>query len=246
MTNKTLEEILTGARSQTDRKALHDALDALLDEGDADGGDLDFVRFWQFVAELAQGRGIADGFEAYAAITVAKLCPPDSEPAEIWKQRQWAILFNLLKIFSAFDQDILPSNFLAPAFTGPAINAMRGSKRTGTRVVGYPDLLGLGTVRAGDAPMASLARRLLVGAVYYRSARDCISLENARAAILPNLPRRTWQDWQREVALATRNPVGSLGHGARLALLSGSDRLVYDLSQEKIDDLLKIGWLPNG
>jgi hypothetical protein len=63
-----------------------------------------------------------------------------------------------------------------------------------------------------------------------------------RAAILPDLPDRTWKDWTREVARAKRVAVPDVGQDARSCCAgeAGTDTTVYDLDADAVARIC--GW----
>ena len=240
MSRKTLAETLSGTREQIGRQHLHNSLDALLDRADVETGQLDLTEFFEFSSSLAQGRGIAKQIaEDAESLALQHGGPPPDNPDEKWAREQWAILFVLIRQLADFEDDLLPEDFWAAAFLLPALNVLRGPKR-GIHM----DPLGLGTTRKGDGPRQRLARYQLVRAVYFMAARENISLESARQKIMPDLPVRTWQDWQREVADAEGVAIHQIGKTAEAAARGEGNPFLYALTPEKIASLWKLGWRP--
>lgn len=250
MTDETLAELLSGQHEPTSREELHAALDLLLDAADADGGRLDGPAFWAFVAELARGRGIADGIGAAAAqhISDAGGMPeiPLDDPAgatEVGfasaRMGQWAMLAALLRHVTAFPGEIVPREFKASMFAAAADNILTGRGEMGKGP--HMDLLGLGTQKGAEwKAEARAAKRLLVGAVHFRAEQTGQSAAKVRAELLPDLPDRTWKDWTREVAKAKRLPVEKVGEEARAAARLEADPTPYNLSAADVARLSKV------
>lgn len=238
---------MTAVTEKIDRADLHWALDAILDVADAEAGRLDVDAFWTFVSALAQGRGIADqvteAAAAFAASHGGLPGGPAGAGAEAWRAAQWAYLFKVLQGLTAVPGAILPRDFAAAAFSAVAVNMLSG-KAGGEHM----DLLGLGTQRGGKQHAEDrAARRLLVGAVFYRAARTNKSVAATRRAMLPDddIQDRTWQGWVREVAKAKNVPVKDAGADAKAAVRTGTASEVYDLDDERIRALLRTAWRPN-
>lgn len=227
-------------RPRAGRAALHRALDAMLDA--TDGGQMDAAAFWSFVGDMAHGRGIADEIADAAAANVAGRGGLPDDLAEAWQAAQWAMLSALLARLTAAGA-ILPQDFSAAAFRAVADNMLSGTGGGEAQ-----DLLGLGSQRGtADNAEARAAKRLLVGAVHFHAERSGQSVAQVRAAILPDLPDRTWKDWTREVARAKRVAVPDVGQDARAAARgeAGTDRAIYDLDADAVARLLRVAWRPN-
>jgi hypothetical protein len=235
-----LADILSGRGAATLRAELHAKLDDLLDAADANGGRADAAAYWSFVASVADGRGIADEIERAALLAVAKECAT-TDPASLFRNVQFATLFHLLGRLEAVGDAILPPTFSPTAFRAVMLNLL---EREGT----YPDLLGLGSTRAGDGALNRAARWQLVMAVYFRAEKDGVSLAEARRRLLPEPAQnvsfnRTWQGWQREVAKAKGLSIDGIGDHARAAARSG-DAVSYDLDKETAGTLWRWAWQP--
>jgi len=242
VTGGSLAEILSGAGPEATRAALHAALDDLLDAADADGGRLDGPAFWGFVAFLARGRGVSDDLAMSAAVVIAREGTIPDDPAELWQRWQWALLSALLARVTAFPGEIMPIEFSGAAFRALTINRQAGSNGGE-----HADLFGLETQRGADwEALGRAARRLLVGAVYYRAAKDGMPRAKARALLLPDIPPETFRGWVKEVARAKRLPVDRVGDDARAAARGEMPAAPYDLDAAAIADLLRTAWRPNG
>lgn len=215
----------------------------MLDTTDTDGGRLDAAAFWSLVGDLAHGRGIADEIADAAAANVARRGGLPADLAEAWRATQWAMLSALLTRLAAAGA-ILPQDFSAAAFRAVADNVLSGTGEGEAQ-----DLLGLGSQRGtADNAEARAARRLLVGAIFYRAEQSGKSVAHVRRAILPlNLADGTWRDWTREVARAMRVAVPDVGQDARAAARgeAGTDPTVYDLDADAVARLLRVAWRPN-
>lgn len=239
---KGLAAILSGGPAPAGRAALHSALDDLLDAAATDGERLDAAVFWGFVGQLAQGRGISDEIaDAAGAHFVGHGGLPDNL-AEAWRAVQWAMLSAALTRLAGAGS-ILPTEFSAAAFRAVADNVL-----SGTGAGEAQDLLGLGTQRGtADNAEGRAARRLLVGAIFYRAEKTGHSAAKTRRATLPDLPNETWKDWTREVAKAKRVDIRSVGDDARAAARgeAGTNPKVYDLDADAVARLVRVGWRPN-
>jgi len=178
LTRLTLAEILSGTRDRVNPSDLQAGLTALLDEAEKNNGNLDPVRFWTLVAQLAQGRGIAEALEHDAANMLAEKTIADKNPASIWVRFQWAMLFKLMQKLDAFKEDLLPRDFSVAAFLGASLNFVEGGRR-------HVDLLGVGSSRASQQASARAAKAMLVKEVFRRMARDKCSEEVALRAVMP-------------------------------------------------------------
>ena len=249
MTDETLAEILSGRHEPNSRANLHAALDVLLDAADVDGDRLDGPAFWTFVAALARGRGIADEIAGAAVqhMTDAGALPdkPEQDPARALaaaRTAQWAMLSALLRRVTAFPGEIVPEEFQRTWFIAAADNIVvgRGKLRKGPHM----DLLGLGTQKGAEwKAEARAAKRLLVGAVYFRAEQTGQSAAKVRADMLPGVPDRTWKDWTREVAKAKRVPVKRAGDDARAAARLKGDPTPYDLNAADVERLTNTAWV---
>lgn len=155
---------------------------------------------------------------------------------------QFATLLHLIKRLEAVKGAILPKGF-APAFRAVALNRVEPGRGI------HPDLLGLGSTRAGDAAFRRAARQSLVLAVYFRAERDGILLTEARAAVFPPEGRgagfhRTWQGWQREVAQSRSLPIEQIGDDARKAARGIGDAQHYDLDRATVAEYWELAWQP--
>jgi hypothetical protein len=262
MTGETLAEILSGEREPSSRAELHGALDTLLDAADADGGRLQEDAFWAFVASLAVGRGIAEGIRNAAIRHVARGGLPEDDPTKDrssaertarivqWAEStartvQWALLAAALRRLTASPGEIVPREFQASWFIAVADNIVSGKG-----VAGYGhniDLLGLGTQRGSeDQTLRRAARQLLVGAVYFRAEQNGQKVACVLRELLPELPHRTWKDWVREVARTRGIPTKDVGKDVRAAVLEDGPRSPFNLSDERVKELMKDAWSPAG
>lgn len=251
MTDETLAEILSGRHEPASRADLHAALDDLLDAADADGGRLDGPAFWAFMAALARGRGIADEIAGTAArhIADAGALPdnPEQDPARALaatRMMQWAMLAALVRRVTAYPGEIMPKEFLQSWVIAVADNivAGKGELRRGEHI----DLMGLGTQRGAEwEAEVRAARRLLVVAVHLMAALLGQSVAKTRRQMLPDVPDRTWKDWQREVAKAKRVPVKEVGDDARAEAARPVGTLSpFNLSEADVAGLLRTAWRP--
>lgn len=240
--SEDISEVLSGIRIPAGREALHDALDSLLDAADQDGGRLDGPDFWIFMAALARGRGIADEIADAAAANVADHGGLPAKAAEAWRAAQWAMLSGLLNRLTTVGE-IMPKEFSAAAFRAVALNVLVGGRGGEAQ-----DLLGLGTQRGTPSEAeVRAAKRLLVGAVFFRAEQKGQSVAAARRVMLPDIPDATWKGWTRDVAAAKGVTVREVGKAARGAARGedGTDRAVYDLDADEVARLLRMGWRPN-
>ncbi|MEW9836227.1 hypothetical protein [Mesorhizobium marinum] len=236
-----LADILSGGKSAARRQELHAMLDALLDAADADGGRADAAAFWSFVASVAEGRSIADEIEEAAVSAVAGQGAL-AEPAALFRDIQFAIVFHLLGRLRAVGDAILPESYRPAAFRAVMLNLINPEGGI------HPDVLGVGSTRAGDGALHRAARRQLVMAVYFRAEKDGVSLAEARRRVLPELAHdlsfnRTWQGWQREVASAKGVSIDRLGDDAKAAV-HAADASTYDLDSETVENLWRWAWRP--
>ncbi len=245
MANETLGEILSGQLDQRKRAYLHTMLDEMLDAADAHDGRLDPPAFWLMVAELARGRGIAEELEWLAAVLIAnhagRTLDLSRNPIDGWRVWQWAFLSALLANMSALPGRVLPREFSAVAFRAVAENSMRGSKESE-----LPDLMGLGTQRGSEWEGGlRTIRGLLVLTVYYRAEQRGKTVKAVREPMLPDLPYRTWQDWQRELSQTMRKPVTDIGDGARAAARGEADPTPYRMDDHAVGRLMQLAYRPN-
>lgn len=250
MTDQTLAEIMSGMHEPTSRADLHTMLDDLLDAAEEDGGRLDDPAFWAFMAALARGRGIAEGIGAAASQHIADAGrvseiplddPAGATEAAVAAARmaQWAMLSALLRRVNAFPGEIVPPELKASMFLAAADNILTGRGKSGKGP--HMDLLGLGTQKGAEwKAEARAAKRLLVGAVYFRAEQTGQSAAKVRAEMLPDLPDRTWKDWTREVAKAKRVPVKQVGDDARAAARMEGDPTPYNLDAADVVRLSKV------
>lgn len=251
MMDDTLPEILSGHHAPESREELHGALDALLDAADADGGRLDGLAFWAFVASVARGRGVAEDLMDSAAHHIAKsggLPEPDpKDPAGVAlaaaRMVQWATLASLLRHVTAFPGEIVPRDFQVAWFIATADNIVAGRGEVGKGP--HIDLLGLETQRGVEwEAEGRAARRQLLGAVYFRAEQTGQKIAQVRRDMLPDVPDRTWKDWAREVATAKRVPVTQVGEDARAAARLEGNPTPYDLSPADVARLMRTAWRP--
>lgn len=264
MTEETLAEVLSGLHEPTCREDLHRMLDDLLDATDADGGQMDGPAFWGFVAALARGHGIADQLRRAAARHMADVgrhtggrdpLPEDlyKDPAEALataRMAQWALLATLLRHVTAFPGEIVPRELQASWFIAVADNVLVGRGKLGKGKSGggyHMDLLGLGTQRqTEDKATQRAARRLLVGAVYFRAEQTGKAVDEVRGEMMPQLKRDTWQGWVREVAKTKRIPPSDVAKEPRYAATLSTERgQVYDLDDATVAELFEIAWWTN-
>lgn len=241
MTDETLAEILSGLHDQSSRADLHAALDELLDDADANAGQLDGPAFWGFVAGLARGRNVADEIADAAANQVVSSGGLPDEPTRAWRTMQWALLSALMRRVTAFPGELTPKELSGSAFLAVAQNVLSGPN--GGEV---QDLLGLETQRgAAWEAEARAAKRLLVGAVNFRAAQTRQSVARVRAAMLPDVPQGTWKDWTREVSRAKRVTTDRVGDDARASAEGRGNPFTYDLDADAVARLLRTAWRPN-
>lgn len=242
MSVASLADILSG-RGPASRADLHADLDALLDAADADGGRLDGPAYWAFVAQLAEGRGVAEDMDEGAAAAIAINGPLPDDPAAAWRSCQWAYLSALLTRISTIPGAIMPDDFAVTAWRAVAHNALSDGKMGGE----YMDLMGLGTQRGTELKAIERAvRRMLVGIVYYRAERDGKFVAKVRRDILPEaLTKETWRGWVREVARAKQVDPKQVGADARAAANGHADSAPYDFGSNAIAAFIRLGWHPN-
>jgi hypothetical protein len=255
MTGETLAEVQipSGGHAPTSREELHAELDALLDAADAEGGRLYDRAFWGFVAELARGRGIADGIGAAASQHIADAggMPeiPLDDPAGATdaglaaaRMAQWAMLAVLLRQVTEYPGEIAPREFKASMFVAAADNILTGRGEIGAGE--HMDLLGLGTQRGSEGQAERrAARRLLVGAVWFEAARNGgtnHAIGKARIKLLQGkVSTDTFKGWVAEVATAKRMTRTELWNEIADAARHGGDRYPYVLTEGEIAELLK-------
>lgn len=242
MTDETLAEILSGEQQQVSPTDLVEDLDTLLADAEANSGRLDPLLFWAFVSQLAKGRGIAEDIGAAAGSMQIGEAPFPGGLIGVWRAGQWALLSALLTRIGLYPGELMPRAFSPSAFRSVAANVLDG-KRGGERF----DLLGLGTQRGTKGKAAIRAyQSLLFELVHYRAEKTGKSAEEIRSTLMPNLPRRTWQDWTRQVARTKGVPVQDAGANARATARgeTGQDDFML-MSDADIADLLKLAWQPN-
>jgi hypothetical protein len=251
MNGETLAEILSGEREPLSRADLHAAFDTLLDAADADGGRLHEDAFWAFVASLAVGRGIAEGIRSAAAQHVARGGLPDDPTQDRASAEstahtvQWALLAAVLRRVTAFPGEIVPREFQASWFLAVADNIVSGMGVAGHGH--HIDPLGLGTHRGNeDQTWRRTERQLLVGAVYFRAEQTGRTVASVLREFQPDLPHRTWKGWVREVARTRGIPTKDVGKEARAAVLEDGPRSPFNLSDERVKELMKDAWWPRG
>lgn len=240
MTRKTLAELLSGLDQTASREDLHGALDELLDAADATGGLMDGPAFWSFVAGVARGRGVTEDIAASADRGIASSNILTGETAHLALAYQWALLSALLSRVTAFPGEIMPDDFAPSAFHAVAANLLAGE--SGGE---HMDVLRLGTQRGSpDQAERRAAKRLLVGAVYFRAEQSGRSVDEVRGTMMPRLKRDTWQGWVREVARAKRIPPDEVAMEPRAAARSAADHYPYALDQKEVEALFRLAWFP--
>lgn len=251
MSDETLAEILSGQHEPTGRAALHAMLDDLLDAAEEDGGTrLDASEFWTFVAKLARGRGIADDIAETAAQHIAEAAPGgaggvagEEQALAVARMWQWAMLTALLRRVTGVPGEVVPRELQASWFIAAAHNIVVGRGKTGLGP--HMDLLGLGTQRGAEwEAEGRTVKWLLVGAVYFRAEQSGQSLAKTRRALMPDLPKDTWDGWVKEVAKAKRVSPREVGEDARAAARGEGDPAPYDLSKEAVARMFKSAWRP--
>ncbi len=182
------------------REDLHAALDALLDAADADGGRLDAPAYWNFVADVARGRGITedlhDGGMKEAQLAEDRLSPQGEHPPErqdrIRRAYNLAILRQLLfNVANPEARSVLPPAFAAMTLCGDVSAMLGGANGTGN---GWPQLLY--SAWKGNNYLAETAQHRFVHAVMYEAGRrgsDPKSLLSQFGA--RNLKAKTWAEW---------------------------------------------------
>lgn len=235
-----LADILAGKRGSS-RQDLHDALDVLLDDAQAHGGQLDAPAFWSFVSSLAAERGIAAALEEAAAFTLVTAdLPKNADAADLWQRWQGALLNALLVRLGAHPGELLPESFMASAWRAVALNVASGGK--GTDI----DLLDLGTSARGvDHAMVRAAKRMLVTAVMVRAAVEKRSEDAVRREMFPDdLEARTWEDWKTDVAGMKRVSVQDMRDELKGASRTAEGIAAYQLAREKVEELWRVAYRP--
>ncbi|TYB82305.1 hypothetical protein [Maritimibacter fusiformis] len=235
-----LADILVGKRGSS-RQDLHDALDVLLDDAQAHGGQLDEPAFWSFVSSLAAEGGIAEALEEAAALSLVTAdLPKNADAVDLWRRWQGALLNALLVRLGAHPGELLPVSFIAAAWRAVALNVASGGK--GTDI----DLLDLGTSARGvDHAMVRAAKRMLVTAVMVRAAVEGRSEDAVRRELFPDdLEARTWEDWKTDVAGMKRATVREMRAELKEAARTGRGVDTYLLTREKVEELWRVAYRP--
>ncbi len=218
MARETLADILSGAPAPVPRTELERAFKALLDEADTRDGQLDPCQFWELVAGLARGRGIADELEEIATNMLGESDTGPNDPPRY----HWSVLFHLLKRLGQFGSGVLPKKFSPTAFMLAADDRVRGRRQ-------HVDMLGLNPSGRNQRALARAAQALLVLAVLHRKAFDGITEAEARRRVLPPEGHptdkdinnqgfaRTWLDWKRRTAEVLGVSLNQLGEDAEAA-----------------------------
>lgn len=249
MGGQTLDEVLSGLNRPASREDLHAMLDELLDVADVDGGLLDGLAFWGFVAAFGRGRGIADEIAGAAVrhMEAAQTLPdtPEMNPASALaaaRTAQWAMLAALLRRVTAFPGDVVPSELQASWFIAIADNFVsgRGERGAGEHI----DPFGLGSQRGSpEQARRRAARRLLVQAVWFHAARNG-GTDHAKGTARRELLRGkvssdTFKGWVQEVVKAARTTRDDLWTGISNAALHEVDHHPYVLTANEIENLLR-------
>lgn len=173
--------------TQIDRDALRSQFEALLNDADEETGEMDAARFWVFVSDLAQGRGVDTELAAAATDLVVEHGVPE-DPAELWRSYQGAVLFHLIqRLHLGGRSGVFPKDILdAPSLLAHALNLARGDAQ-------LPELLAHRS-KQGPRPMGTLARQRLVGAVVFLAEKEGISEAEARRRLLPPEGHPTEED----------------------------------------------------
>jgi hypothetical protein len=220
MSKETLGDILSGAGLDPVQQQLHAALDAVLATA-GPNGHVDAAAFWSFTIKFAEGRGIAEEITNSAGEFLA--AQPEL-PKGDWEKLHAAQFAQLLVVLenlsrSGTSNAILPKSMFTALLLWVFSTLARGKHipplllgiervNVRRRAKGKNGSAGFNAARTGHFG-ASLARRLLVEEVYRYADEHEISLDLARRKVIPlpdsavkagNDMKRTWQDWQREVA----------------------------------------------
>jgi len=224
---------------------LHKRLDVLLAQPASGGADLD--AFWEFIAALAQGRGITEwfhqeGLEAVKAIPAKGLKDPAN--AESRKTRAYNVRV-LQALVLAADRNghasFLPGNFAAGVIAADLLAMLDGNTGQG---LGKPQILF--SNRDGEAHIRRLLRFRLVDFVYFTSEKEIISHTAVRDRFLPGLPVKTWQGWQKAYKRAASCTTKDIGKDAREAARSGTNQHLYDMTSDEAAEVFRIAHWPNG
>lgn len=185
-------------------------LEGLLHNADPETGAIDKDEFWQFIAALALGRGIAEGLHTAGGEAVARVNP---SPAKSFNERQGRAYHIglleqlLLDVGRSGGPSILPGNFKDGAVVADLLMMQGGKSGTGT---GKPQMLY--SDKAGLGDMRRHARSVWVLAICYRAARDAVSLASLHKGPLPG---KTWRGWKDEVDNETLAAATEAGKQAR-------------------------------
>ena len=180
------------------REQLHAQLDALLDSPQIEQA----TRFWMFVTNLSQGRGVAEELaEAAMEMTKENHGPLTQENYGDWgRGYAGAVLFHLLKRVDLQGRGaVLPDEFSRLSCLGHAHNLATGKN----------EQIDVFSRKLEPQKSAAVAKCLIVAAVKYLEEKERISEAEARRRLLPEEGHpdrrdregggfyRTWRDWKK-------------------------------------------------
>jgi hypothetical protein len=226
---------------------LHARLDALLAEPVPGSDDKDLDPFWEFVAALAQGRGVAECFHEDGLETAEAIPDKKSEhPGETADRKRRAYNIRVLQaLVLAADRNgqasFLPGNFEAGVIAADLLAMLEGNTGQG---LGKPQILF--SNRDGEAHIRRRLRFQLVNFVYFTRERDKTSLTAARGRILPGLPYGTWKRWQEEYKDTASCSTKDIAKDARKAARCGENQHLYAMTSNETAEVFRIAYWPNG
>ena len=186
----------------TGRAALHVALGAMMLEAEANGGRLDKEGFWEFVAMVAQGRGIAEDLHAAGLAALQAVRGQTQDPKGSMLQRQerayhLGLLAQLLMDAGRVpgQASVLPANFQHGVVVHDLMGMLAGPDKMGE---GAP--LILTSDRKGLTGMRREARGRLVGVVRWRMGRTGTTRDKVWFELMGNdASTATLDGWQEDV-----------------------------------------------
>jgi hypothetical protein len=221
-----------GADARLDAAQLHEMLDALLADTDADG-DVDADAFWHFVTALSQGRGITSRLHDGGLAAVADVPPGAHRHDRERRAYHIGLLTRLVTDIGRLpgQPSILPGNFSHGVIAADLLSMLAGQtgQGRGKPLVLYGGESGIDNVR-------QLARQVLVGAIFWRMGRSGLSQAKVREALMPDLGKRTWDGWLREFG----GSAGDLARNALEAGHTGQQNVGWSMSDADLAPVIKL------
>ncbi|MDZ4136781.1 MAG: hypothetical protein U1D06_14510, partial [Paracoccaceae bacterium] len=178
---------------------LRERLGALLS---GEGGRLVPADFWQFVAAVGQGRGIAQDLHSAGIDALAEAPASPAHTREARQRRAYHIGLTARLLLAVGgdpgEASILPTNFSHGAVVSDLMSLLGG--RTG---LGNGDPQILNTSRRGLGHLRGHARRILVGVVLWRAGRTGKTPTAIWGDLMGDGGEKTkWDRWLREFGCA--------------------------------------------